>query len=230
MKIIIANAIVGSVLYRLNDKNSDVDRFVIEASAPEWFVGSKSGAGITSHKLPEGDMVVAELSKFVDMIGRGTPNAIDALYSDMLSLSSLYFGELRGMDRFLLSKQVYPKYKGYARKELLQIQKHFAAGCSIMTQDALSKSKARAMRVAMHGTRLLNDGCLIPYITQEEIDICRGMASVETSEAIRLIEMELAELDKAMENTKLSEFPSLDAVDSWLADVYMSIWNRMLAK
>lgn len=138
---LIFGGIVGSTAYGTNIEGSDEDIAGITVPTVDNFFGlsrfeQKDSWGedelgqvnlypyLAEHK----DVVVYSITKFCNLVLKGNPNILDLLWLEdrFILTRKHYYERIRANRDFLLSKDCYHTYSGYANSQLQRMERHRA--------------------------------------------------------------------------------------------------------
>ena len=119
---IILETIVGSHLYNLQTKDSDIDIKGIYIEDVEKFLGLKEPSKVIDNTNP--DWAYYEIKQFIKLALNCNPTILELLYSgSYLQLTSIGLELIKNRSKFL-SKKAYKTYLGYAKHQFYKKYKN----------------------------------------------------------------------------------------------------------
>jgi len=155
----ILSGIVGSRAYNLDTEDSDIDmKGICVAPTMDFFKhgGSKDVTTVSA------DETYYELQKFIQMVSKGNPTALELLYLQKYTTMLWAGSMLVNMRKFFLTSNVRYTYGGYSRgqfqeaKELEELSPKY------------QKKVRHAFRLLIHGTQILKTGDLTVRLSDED--------------------------------------------------------------
>ena len=201
--------IAGSNAYGLATENSDVDRrgFYLPPADLEW-----SLAGVPEQLESENEEVYWELEKFLRLLLKANPTALECLYSPEVEHATPIADELLEMRGVFLSQHVHRTYNAYVLSQFKKLE-----------QDLRNRGELRWKHV-MHLIRLLLSGITVlrEGFVPLRVDRYRDrLLAIRVGEMAwdEVEEWRLAlhrELDDALASTKLPEHPDYQGANAFL--------------
>ena len=219
---VIYKILYGSRAYGTSTPDSDKDIRGIFIPALEQYVSLKEIKDIRKDTDYE-DIVIHPIHKFFSLAIKGNPSVLEWLYvpDNCIYYSNIFGDALRDIRVYFLSKQIYPRFKGYANAEFSSLQK--------MTGTTGEKRKKQIQEFgyspknAMNCIRLLQQGIeLLETHTisfprpnaKTLLQIKEGNIGYQTIQYIFENEMKL--LDEAYEKSTLPEKVNVDKLDKFM--------------
>lgn len=230
----------GSVSYGVADVGSDIDiigwcippiRMVFPHTAGyvAGFDTPPSFDQYQQHHIPDQDkgrvydITVYSLIKYVKLCMEGNPNMVDSLFVPRRCvLSATIAGEyLREHRHAFLSKQMWPKFKGYAYSQLDKMRRSKAVG----KRKASIDEHGYDLKAAYHVVRLIDE--IEQILTTGDLDLERNSEQLKairrgdfTQNDIETI-FQVAEyrLEDAKHKSALPEKPDKDYIRGMLLDI-----------
>lgn len=223
----------GSISYKTNHAKSDVDlrgifipkrEFLLGVNNVDQFndkVGKQTPMGISD------DIEYFSLQKFVQLALEGNPNVVEQLFieRDHVTFENEFGRELYDLRYEFLTKNAYGRFGGYAYAQMKRMDsKGNHAGHS--SHFEIIQEYGYDTKHAMHLVRLFQMGIqILKYRElstarpnfQELLDIRHGKYTLEQ---IKKYAEELnRQLEEAMMNSIIPDFPDFDKINKWLIDV-----------
>jgi uncharacterized protein len=241
----ILEAVVGSTLHGISveDGLEDLDLMAIILESPSDCIGFNRKDTWVERTKPDGvrseagdiDWVGYGLGRYVKLCLSGNPSVLLALFvpQEQTRLATQEGKELQELKGKIISKSVYPRFKGFLRS--LSI-KRTPNSTKQPTRPELvnkfgydTKDTAHAIRLGLQGAELLREGLIsLPMQAEHKklcIDVRKGLYSLEESE--KLVRSAEEELDKAYSRSQLPETPQSDLVEKWVIEKYLNYWNSL---
>jgi predicted nucleotidyltransferase len=217
---VIYEILYGSDAYGTTTNDSDNDiRGILLPTIDESL--SMNGLNDVQVKNDQEDRVMFPLQKFVRLAIRSNPAVFEWLFvpNTCIRIMEEPAKMLRNNRLLFLSKEIYPRFRGFAYSEFSSLTKMTGeTGAKrkdqIMTFGYSPKNAMNCIRLIRQGVELLNTAYLtMPRPDAKElVEIKLGKLRYE--EIVRMFDNELKNLDKALENSKLPESPRYNDADN----------------
>lgn len=208
----------GSKAYGLDHPDSDTDiRGVIVYPEKDYFAITRPQETIERIGATK-DLVYHELRKFFVLATQNNPNILEMLYVDsnhIISTDVAFLDVLKNKDIFL-SKEIYHRYKGYAKAQMSRMQNKYDRDGELNIKHA--RHVVRLLISGIHGLRgkpLVN---VADY--RDEILSINHLNDVNL-----LVEKYSIELEKANKETKLPTKPDTSRISELLYYTYHRFWK-----
>ena len=207
---VIYQCVIGSRAYGLDDADSDVDRrgFYLPPADKQW-----SLAGVPEQlEKTIGDEVYWEAEKFVRLVLKANPLALESLYTPLVEHMTPLAGELIALRPRLLSRRIFHTYGGFAASQHRKLQNEFIAKGTVKWKYVM-----HMLRLLLAGATALERGVLTLNVGEDGerlLAIRRGEISMDECNAWR-VELQ-ARLDRAAIISPLPEQPDIPAANDWL--------------
>lgn len=237
---IILKVEVGSGAYGTGEPGQeDIDHMAIGVESLDVIFGLKrwdKGKSIRPGRGPEDpsgpgdlDLIIHPLKQWMSLALKCNASIMMALWCPPITITPA--GELlRAEPERYLSKQLFDRYIGYARGQIINMEtgkhnrsrKHIVERCGY---DA--KSAMHALRLVMQGRELAETGRVEIPIPSPRGDLLRAIRVGELSkdQFMNVFEKELDTLIKVEANSKLSEDPDYDWATETLRDIYFEYFG-----
>ena len=212
---IVYRSVVGSRAYGLDHLESDTDRrgIYLPPADLHW-----SLAGVPEQITSDED-IFWEVKKFLEMILKANPSALECLYTPIVEHASPIAQDLLDLRPRLLSKLVYDTFKGSAESIFRKMRSEI-----VNKQQTNWKSFMHLLRLLQAGTGLLRDGFLRVHVGEHRdrlLKISRGEESFES--CTTWMEQLQQELGRAAESTQLPDRPDVPTANDWLLRARRSV-------
>jgi predicted nucleotidyltransferase len=240
----ILRTVVGSGLHGIAiDGQDDRDEMGIFIEPPEVVLGLapthdhdekrtqpqgvRSGPGDT-------DLIRYSLRKYLRLAVQGNPTILLPLYApENAVLIGTDTGDgLREMKKWIVSQQVIPRFMGYMHAQRMKMQ---GIGKVPNRPELIEKYgydvkfASHALRLAIQGFELLNEGTIHLPMKPEHIELIRAIKLGQVSKEDVLKEIESWEsLMAAYATTNLSRLrkkPRLDFINEWSIRAHLAAWE-----
>lgn len=219
----------GSHAYGTNTENSDKDYKGICIPPLSYHLGldtfneyNNTGGKNYKNTKDDVDVTISHLSKFVRDALSGVPNNIELLFLRDEDMQLTELGKKLIMHRHLfLSKQVYRKFGGYAYSQMKRLENQKGDKNLIEQFGYDTKDYMHCIRLLTSAIEILETGDFSTYRPNREflLECRRGEHTFE--EALANIEMYNERLNKAYEQSALSERPDYEKVNDLLIELNM---------
>lgn len=208
-RFVIYRCVVGSTAYGLATETSDVDRrgFYLPPADLEW-----SLAGVPPQLESDSEEVYWELEKFLRLVLKANPNALECLYSPLVEYSKPIAEELLAMRGLFLSQHVHRTYNAYVLSQFKKLEQ------DLRNQGAFRwKHVMHLIRLLLSGITVLREG-FVPLRVDRYRDRLLAIRAGETSwDDVQKWRLSLhRELDDALAATKLPEHPDYERTNDFL--------------
>jgi len=169
-KPLIMTTVAGSWLYGLNTPESDVDyqgAFLADAE-DFWEIGGVPTAYQTEHDVADDiDYTYHELQKFMGLLQKSNPHALDVVWSPVLIKYLSFPADLIvGAREQLLSRRIVDTHLGYAKHTVRSAHENGVR---------VEKSQRHAARLLLNTENALLTGEYRPRLTADEVVYCRSL-------------------------------------------------------
>lgn len=205
--------VIGSRAYGLDTPESDTDwrGFFVPPANVHWGL-----AGIPEqYELSETQEHYWEVQKFLTLLLRANPSALECLYSDLVEHASPLALELRAMRHTLLTSRIYQSHNSYVLAQFRLLERDLRTNGSLRWKHVM-----HLIRLLLSGIHGLRHGELRLRHAEHREQLMAIRAGEMQWEAINRWRIALhAEFEQAYATTKLPILPDLAAANAWLLAV-----------
>ena len=196
---------VGSHLWKMNHKNSDIDLGLIYITSTSDYLRGIAFTDSKQYKEGEEDWTVHEIGKVVEMLIKGNVNYVWIVTSPIGLFDTEYSKELKEIYLNNISANIYHSIIGLAKSNYKKylVNGNLAEGEGL---SKLDKKRKIIVRTLKFGINVLNGNGLQYETITEELDNAKVVKYME-------------ELDEAYENTELPEKPPEEPYRDFLENV-----------
>lgn len=221
---ILAARVAGSRGYNLHREDSDWDFAGIYASPPVWLLSMSPPPDTYQHdsqnKRPgECDYTFYEVGKWVKLLCKGTPNALETLFATETGIMSRSVAALAAESAKLVAKTTLANYFGFAEAQLTKAKN----GLHVHTTGGRPCEKwfYHLFRLIADAKSLIETGTMQPYRHPgEERDRIMMIRNGDLDIEKTLVEAERALAEaRALDCSHLPDSVDRDFLDGWLKDV-----------
>lgn len=236
---------VGSTMHGVSssDTGDDIDEMGICLEPPTHVIGLARFEQYEYRTKPVGarsgpgdiDRTVYSLRKFVRLAAQGNPTVLMALYSqpEMVRYCNWVGESLRANHDMFHSRQVGKRFLGYLdgqRKKLTgELSPRTRRDELIARYGYDTKYAYHAMRLAIQGRQLLTAGRIHLPMLAEHREYLLGVrtgALPTLADAIGVLDGLTAQLESAVEESRLPDAPDHRRIDDWLVSTYDAWWRQ----
>ena len=200
---IIGETIVGSHVWKMNHKDSDVDIFQVYVEPTRRTLDATASKRSLFIQKDNHDYAIHEAEQVVEQLLKGNINFIVGILSPEINVTSDPFNELRKITETNLSKNCFESIKGMAMHNQLKFEK-----AGKMTE----KKWNQLIRILDFGIRIL-DG--------------KGAKFEPVSGGFKgIFEVRLAHLQTAYDKSHLPEKPKADPFRDWLYNLRLTYMEK----
>ena len=210
-RFVIYRCVAGSRAYGLNQEGSDTDRrgFYLPPADLHWGLARVPEQLETGH-----EECYWEIEKFIRLGLKANPNILECLYSPLVETCTPLAARLIEMRGMFLSRHVHRTYNSYVLSQFKKLEQDLRNNHGIRWKHVM-----HLIRLLLSGVVVLREG-FVPLRVDEHRDrllaIRRGEVPWEEVERWRL--RLHAQLDRALEETKLPERPDYSRANQFLLD------------
>jgi hypothetical protein len=191
-------------------------------SQPE---GVRSGPG-------DIDLTVYGLKKYLRLALSGNPTVLLLLFvpEEKLPIQTELGRALQALAPKVISQRVAASFLGYSLSQRRRLEEggHRNRPEMVATHGYDTKYAMHATRIAHQGIEILTTGRITLPIPDDPGDLLRAIRRGDLTEPEMLAELDQAQagLERAAETTTLPEHPDVPAVERFLWDARMAVWER----
>lgn len=234
---------VGSEVLGVNLAGGDRDEMGICVEPSEYVVGLKHFEQYVHRTQPDGvrsgpgdlDLTVYGLRKWCSLALKGNPSVLMLLFTplDDCTVFTADAARLRDMAWAFASRRAGSAFLGYAQQQRQRLlgergQRNVKRPELEAAYGYDTKYAGHIIRLGFQGNEYLETGSItVPMPLRQREYILQVRRGEHSLQAVLTRAGELEEgLKDLMETSLLPEEPAYDAVNDFLADVYLSRWNR----
>lgn len=240
----ILTAYRGSIAHGMYTANNidDKDALAICVLPEKYYIGLHEFANHDRRtreiKVDEWDIVVHDIRKAINLLAKGNPNMLTALWCE-----SEHYVSVSAAGHMLLAcrsefscRHVFKSFAGYARDQLAQMERKKHAGYMGAKRKALvekfgydTKNAAHAIRLLRMAVEFMRHGRMQVYRIDdaaELMDIKRGEWTMEQVQ--QEAEALFAIAESAYHDSRLPDYPNMEMVSALCMDVIATAWKSRL--
>jgi len=212
-KLIILQAIMGSIAYGLDTPESDEDLRSVYV-APTWQVLGLRKPVETIQKT-DPDIVLQEVEKFISLALSNNPTILEMLFLDEYRILT-EDGKLLVDNRdAFLSRRAFKTFGGYAIQQIRRLERRGDGSFSSDTRKRTAKHARHCFRLLQQGRELLETGHITVRVSNRDELFALGDMSVE--DLVSKFEDEFAVFDKV--ESVLPEKPNEELANEILLEI-----------